>query len=104
LTGQGPVPLIISDVLELVVGELLSCVADQHVQVPELADRGVDDGTAVRGIGHVVGHQHRLAACLLDPLAGLFRVVVLIEVRDQHVGAFAGEPDGHGPADAAVRS
>ena len=39
---------------------------------------------------------------LLDELRGVLRVLVLVEVGDQDVGALAGEGDGHGPADAAV--
>ena len=57
---------------------------------------------AVRGLGHVAGDQHRLAAGLLDELGGVLGVVVLVEVGDQHVGTLAGEGDRHRAADAAV--
>ena len=60
------------------------------------------DRAAVRGILHVARQQHGLAAGVLDQALGLLRVVVLAEIGDQHVGAFAGEGDRHGAADAAV--
>ena len=51
----------------------------------------------------VAGNEHDPAAGLLDPARGLPRVVLLLgQVGDQDIGAFAGEGDGHGAADAAV--
>jgi hypothetical protein len=37
---------------------------------------------------HVAWHYHCLAAGLLHPCTGLLRVVVLVEVGDEHVGTF----------------
>src|SRR5689334_4463594 len=50
----------------------------------------------------VAADEGRLAAGLLDPFAGLVRVVVLVQVGDQDVGALAREGNGDGTADAAV--
>jgi hypothetical protein len=79
---------------------LLRRVTDQDIDSSELRDGGVDDRAAVCRVGQVARHEHRLAAGLLYPAGGLPRVVVLVEVGDEHVGAFPGERDGHGPADA----
>ncbi len=57
---------------------------------------------AVRAVGEVAGHQHAPAAGLLDVARGVLRVLVLVQVGDQDVGALAGEGDRDGPADAAV--
>jgi hypothetical protein len=48
--------------------------------------------------------QHRLAAGLLYPAGGLPRIIVLVEVGDEHVGAFPGKRDRHGPPNAAIRA
>src|SRR5262249_9621846 len=44
----------------------------------------------------------RLAAGLAHQPLGFLGVPFLVEVRDEHVGAFAREGQGDGPADAAV--
>src|SRR6202012_1994654 len=77
-------------------------VADQSVDPAELLYGPVDDLAAVRRVGQVAGNQHRLTAGLLDPFGRLPRVFILVQVADQHVGAFAGECDHHRAADSAV--
>jgi hypothetical protein len=42
------------------------------------------------------------AASLGNPAFGVFGVVVLVQVGDEHVGAFTGEGDCHRLADAAA--
>src|ERR1700744_1070925 len=100
--GQRAVPLLVGYVLARFVGGLEGRVADQHVDPAELLHGPVDDLAAVRRVGQVAGHQHRLTAGLLDPLGRLPRVFILVQVADQHVGAFAGECDRHRAADSAV--
>jgi hypothetical protein len=84
------------------VGHLERGVVDQDVDPAELADRPVHDFLAVLPLGQVAGHQDRRAPRLLDQGGGVLGVLVLGQVRDQHVGALAGERDGHRPADAGV--
>jgi len=57
-----------------------------------------------RLVGDVAAEDQAVAAFVLDPPGGRFRVLVLVgaEVDDRHVGALAGEQDGGGAADAAV--
>lgn len=45
----------------------------------------------MRRLGDVARHQHSLAAGLLDPARGLLGILMLVEVGDQQVGAFACE-------------
>jgi hypothetical protein len=52
--------------------------------------------------GEVAGDQHGPAAGLLDQGGGVAGVLVLAEVGDRDVGAFAGEGEGDGTADTAV--
>ena len=58
---------------------------------------------AVRPVGDVAGHQHALAAGLLDVLRGVLRVVVLVQVGDQDVGALPGEGDARRPGRCRCR-
>jgi hypothetical protein len=53
-------------------------------------------------IGDVAGDQHGLAAGVAHEAFRGARIVVLVQVRDQHVGAFARKGEGDGAADAAV--
>jgi hypothetical protein len=57
----------------------------------------------VGGIAQITGHQNRLAARLLHParrVAGV--VLLLVQVREEHIGALAGVGDRDGLADTAV--
>src|SRR3954462_7132369 len=54
------------------------------------------------GCCDVAGDQHTATPGLLHPAPGFLRVLVLIEVADQQVRAFARERDGDRAADAAV--
>jgi hypothetical protein len=77
-------------------------VIHQHVDAAEFLHRALDDGAAVGRIGQVARHQDRLAAGFLDQALGFLRILVLVQVGDQDVRAFARERQGHGAADAAV--
>lgn len=56
------------------------------------------------GIGHITTDQQRFAAFGLDYLLRGLGVLVLVEIHDGHIGAFAGEMHRGGAADAAVSS
>src|SRR3712207_5369377 len=96
------VPLLVRDLLERVVAHLEGRVVDQDVDLAELLDRLRDDRLLVGAVGEVTRHQHALPAGLPDVLRGVLSVLVLVEVRNQDVGALPGEGDRDGAADAAV--
>ena len=56
----------------------------------------------MRRIGDVARHQDGATAGLLDPARRLARVLVLAQIADQDVGAFTGEGDRDGAADAGI--
>jgi len=51
---------------------------------------------------HRAAAGHRFATGLFDPARGLLRVVMLVEIADQHIGALAREGDGDGAANAGI--
>src|SRR5690606_16721286 len=54
-------------------------------------------------LAHVARDGHRLPAGLLDPAGGLVGLLLLaVQVGEQYVRPFAGERQGHRPADAGV--
>jgi hypothetical protein len=50
----------------------------------------------------IIWYQHASAAGVLDIAGDVARVVVLVEVGNQHFGACPGKRDGDGTADAAI--
>src|SRR4051794_32164013 len=99
---EGAVPLLVRDLLERLVSHLERRVADEDVHPAELLDGLRDHGPAVGGVREVAGDQDGLLAGLLDPRRGVLRVLVLVEVGDEDVGALPGVRDRDGLADAAV--
>jgi hypothetical protein len=57
---------------------------------------------ALLWIREIPGHEHGAAAGLLHQASSVFGVLMLVQVRDDHVGAFAGKRDRHRPADPTV--
>lgn len=87
----------------VVAHDLLRGIVHQHVQ----RAKGLDvllDGLAARLVVHEVARdEEALAAFTLDELLGFFGVGLLLgEVDDGDVGAFAGEEDGDGAAYAGA--
>ena len=99
--AEGAIPLLVGDLLQCGVRALERGVVDEHVDPAEGAHGFLDDVAAHRRVGEVSGHERRVAARLLDPARGLGRVVVLVEICDEHVRALAREGDRDGAADAA---
>ena len=81
---------------------LIGGVVDEQINPAEFAGGSLDDAPAVRLLGKVAGNQHRTPPGGLDQLLGLARILVLVPVRDEDVGAFAREREGDRAADAAV--
>ena len=65
-------------------------VVDQHIQLAETLHRGADRLFPIVLAGHVQGHEHRLAAAAANVRLDLSSLV-LKKVRDDHLGALAGE-------------
>jgi hypothetical protein len=57
---------------------------------------------AERGVAHVAAHQQAGLAFRFDVALGVLRILVLVQVDDGHVRAFARVQHGHGAADAGV--
>ena len=79
-------------------------VVDEDINAAKLIDRTLDHRTAMGRILQVAGDQHRLASLLLDQFLDLFGVIMLVQIGDQNVGAFARIGNGDGAANAAVAS
>jgi len=77
-------------------------VADKHIDRAELAHRPIDNRAAVARIRQISGDQHADTARIAHQLGHLLGVLMLVEVGDQHVGAFAGERDRDSTPDPAV--
>src|SRR3954468_5381712 len=101
---EDEVDLLGRDVEERLVGHLEGGVVDEDVELAELVDRALHQSEAVVAVADVAGHRDAAPARLLDPPLRLGGVVMLLEVRAQHVGALARERDRDRPADARVRA
>jgi hypothetical protein len=53
-------------------------------------------------VSDVATYEDRTPACAFDPLTGLVRIVVFLEIRDEHMRTFAGKRDRHGAPDSRV--
>src|SRR6185503_15538504 len=89
---------------DVLVGMLLAGIVDEQVESAELIDGLPDRTFAELLVADVAGDRDRPAPFLLDDLPGLGRIVVLAEIDDRDVRAFAGEQRRDRPADAAVRA
>ena len=99
---DGPVEMLVGQLLEAVDVLLEGGVVDEDVELAELVDRLLDRVLAEFGVGDVAGEQDAAAAFLLDGLLGLLRVLVLVEIGERDVGAFACEEHRDRPADAGI--
>jgi hypothetical protein len=101
--AEDPLDLLRRVLLDRVVGHLEGGVVDEHVEAAELVDGALDQLPAVRLVADVAAHDHGPPPGVLDEPARLLGVLVLGEVGDEHVGALAGEGEGHGAADPRIR-
>ena len=77
-------------------------VVDQDVQLAECRN-GLFHGLLAKVEALDVARNQEAAPALgLDVALGFFRIFVLVQVHDGHVGAFAREQHRDGPADAGV--
>jgi hypothetical protein len=54
------------------------------------------------GVLNITCHQHGFASGCFDQALGVLCVIVLVEIRNEHVGSLAGIGYCHGPPNAAV--
>ena len=87
-----------------VVGVLLEGgVVDQDVELAELPSRSWPTASSQNSaIGDVAGDQDAAAPFLLDRALGFLGVLVLVEIDDRDIGAFAREQHRHRAADAGI--
>ena len=69
---------------------------------PKLAHHLLDRPLAELAVLHVAGNDHAASTFGFDVLLGVPGVVMLVEIDDADVGAFAGEEDRHRAPDARV--
>ena len=83
--------LLFGDVAHVLVRMLLAGIVDEDVEAAQLGDRAGDGLVAKALVAHVSGDRDRPAALALDDLAGLLRIVMLAQIDDRDVRAFAGD-------------
>src|SRR5438067_1392781 len=74
----------------------------ENVDRAELRHGLIDDRSAMLGILDIPCDEHHLAACFFHQSLALVRVLLLVEIGDQHIGALAREGESDGAADSAV--
>src|SRR6185312_1589823 len=99
---EGAIELLGGEILDLLVRGLKRGVVDQDIQPTELLDGPFDELDTVPFISYVARHDDSTAAGALDPTGRLLRVLVLIQIRDQNIGALPGECNGDGTAYAGI--
>lgn len=94
---------LLAQLVYVALDHLVRGVVKEDVDAAHLLERLVDDLLAVVPARQVGGEKVALAAVRLHDALRLLRVLLLVgEVDDEGVGAFQGEQDGGGPADARV--
>ncbi len=94
--------MLVGQVLELVDVLLERGVVDQDVEPAERLHGLRDRGLAEFRIGDVARQQDAAAPFVLDRALGFVGVLVLVEIGDRDVGAFAGEQHRDRAADAGI--
>jgi hypothetical protein len=88
----------------MLVGMLLTGIVDQDVEPAELVDRLRHRAIAKRLVADVAGDRDCAPAFLADNLRGLGGIVMLAQIKNRDVRAFAREQGGDSATDAAVRA
>src|SRR4051794_26172499 len=81
---------------------LLAGVVDQDVETAEPVDGLLDRALAKLLVADVAGYRDRAAAFAFDDLLGLRGIVMLAQIEDRDVSAFASVERRDSSADAAV--
>jgi hypothetical protein len=100
--GERLLPFLIRDVAELFETGLVRGIVDENIEAAKLADGAIDNRSTVSGVADVPGHQHDLSSGFLDKTRGFLRILILAEIGNEKVSAFACECDRNRPSDAAV--
>src|SRR6185295_17468467 len=92
----------VRDLEEGLVRRLRGRVVHEDVEATELLERPLDHATAVSRIAEIAADRGGAAPGRLDEARRLLGVGLLVEMRDQHIGALTRERDCDGAPDAAV--
>src|SRR6202021_2275134 len=95
-------PFLMRYVADVLERGMVRRVIDENIDPAEMVDRLLDDLAAVLGVFQIAGHQHSLAAFLLDEFLDLIRLFGLVEKGDQNIASLARIRDRDCPAYAAV--
>ena len=84
------------------MGHLERRITHQDIDSAEFGSGSINHRSTVSRIGQVTTHEYASATSVLNQPGDLSSVLILIEIGDQHVCAFACIRDGDCPADTAV--
>jgi hypothetical protein len=84
------------------MGHLERRITHQDIDSAEFCSGSINHRSTVSRIGQVTTHEYASATSVLNQPGDLSSVLILIEIGDQHVCAFACIRDGDRPADTAV--
>src|SRR5690606_35311653 len=101
--AEGTLELLGRNLLDRLLRVLLARVVDEDVEAAESADRPLDERAAMRLLSDVAGDEETGAAgILLDEPLRFLGILMLVEIGDDDLRAFAREGDRDGAPDAAV--
>jgi len=77
-------------------------IIDQYIDATELFDRFLDYRQALGTFGKIARQQEAYAASCLNPMGGLFGILVFVKVGNGNVRAFTGKGNRDSSSDPAV--
>ena len=101
---EGQLPFLVTDIGDIFERCLVSGVVDENIDPSEILYGTGDHRPTVVGTAQVAGDQDGVASFGLDQSLHLMRVVVLVEIGDDDIGAFARIGERDRAADAAIRA
>src|ERR1051325_43237 len=90
--------LLGGDLLEIRFWMLFTGVVDENVERAEFLHGAIDRLVAKSFVGNVARDREAAAILVLDQPAGLLGIVVLFQINNRDVRAFASEMHGNGAA------
>src|SRR5436190_13944105 len=102
LTLKVSSPFLICDIADVLEARLMGGVVNQDVDSPQVRYRRLDNPTTLGRMLNIARHQNGFPSRRLDLALCCLGVLVLLEIRDQDVGALTGIGDRDRAANAAV--
>src|ERR1700742_271487 len=86
---KGVIPLLVADLAQVTMGHLECRITHQDIDSAEFSSGSINHRSTMSRISQVTTHEYASATSVLNQTGDLSGVLVLIEIRDQHVCAFA---------------